>query len=1491
MDEGSGQILADSSGNGNNGYLGTTTGSEASDPTWNSTAGNGTPDGVVSTAYEVPRYIPKASALTFDGSATKVAITNPAADRVAMASGSYSVWFNRSAQDDTLRAIYDVAGTGNNGLIVMGDGGTTHGCTAGASYFQWGTGSGTWGKCGPVPTNGTWYQAAFTWTTAGIKVYINGSLYTSDTTHTPSITLGTNSYLGSNGGSVRFFNGTIGETRLYNRVLTATEISQQYANASTQTVVPGQNLLEAWRMDEGTGTTANDASGVGASGTITMGSGAWLLNQAITPSTQQAYFQTVAPIANSASSSDYFIYYGNPNEQNTALSSPQTSRTGLSFNSATSDKVTLPTVTLSGDFTWSTWVQATGTNYTTIAALTDGSGYGFQLQLANATNYAYVRFDNASASNQNAGGVSINIRDGAWHNVGMKYVSSTSTFTTFVDGTMGTPHVISGVAPTVYTASTFGYSPSGSTGYKGYLDDSRLFSRALSSTEIADLFNSGNTPPVSNNSLLAWWKFDEASGTSAADSSGNSNTGTLTNFNFNTTDGWTLNPNLWQASSITTNVTNLAAMQQAPCYFRYATKSAVDWSAPSWSAELPITTGPTALGATGVKVIWNPEGHYDHYDTFSVLSWVVEAASSTRGTRRSFPAQAQLIVDSTGAINSSLDIINAATNNLWMRIIGGNSSSNSLVWKTDTMSTVTALNGNLFAGLTWNTIGGVMDFSLASDTAYRWGATSNTHYLGTLAQRGNDSGFASGTGTGLNYTAQRWSSQHRSIAVQVINGQTFLAAASPLSSPKNLYVIRDISAISLPAISRTFTRVLYSRTSPTNDAYDSVALTSAGILYANNVTQGGVDRWDTAATDTSNVTGSVTRSYLAIGASTGANSIAVLPSSTVNAIAVNPGTSIAETGSNEISVGTSAGVVVIDEHSTIGSSQVYYLEQTGSTGTSGWNSKGFGNVMETNGSTYAKVAIDTALDPGMSDFTVEGWFKTSASCASSCQIIKNNSGAANTPGWQVYINNSNKLVGHFAYNTGVTVSSLSTVNDGVWHHFAVERTGTTTVKLFVDGVSQGTSTDASLNNTITSGAPTYIGAANGPASFFTGQIDEIRASNLARYSATFTPQKTEFITDANTVGLWHFDEPYGQYFADVSGNGYNATLGATSAVSTDDPLHVSPSIDGAASVAALGYKTTTDQGEGLTFSGSNYVSIPDNANLDILTGSKSWSFWFKSTSASSTFFRKSDANNANGVQFYFTSSQKMNMLFDGLTYSLASNTSGLNDGIWHNAVGVFDRSAQKISIYIDGVFNSSLSTPIGATNLDGTTQATIGTTTVGTMDDMRIYSSVLSPAYISALYNGGRGWSKGGAETNLVGAWALNEGSGTTTADYSGNGYTGTLTSSPTWTSGTPVRDQPMLWIGTNDAVSVGAVTAVSLITGRQIKSYTTSNSVLPGYAVSALSVGSGGLALVGTGGYGAWSPGSAGTVVEDPLTLAALPVADVRIKGGARLKGGVTVK
>jgi len=99
------------------------------------------------------------------------------------------------------------------------------------------------------------------------------------------------------------------------------------------------------------------------------------------------------------------------------------------------------------------------------------------------------------------------------------YMDGTEVSTAALSGTMSAP------TNTTYIGRhpTFGFSVTGE------IDDARIYDRSLTSGEVSEIYNSGTGTPndVAAGGLVGWWKFDENTGTTAADSSGNGNTGTL----------------------------------------------------------------------------------------------------------------------------------------------------------------------------------------------------------------------------------------------------------------------------------------------------------------------------------------------------------------------------------------------------------------------------------------------------------------------------------------------------------------------------------------------------------------------------------------------------------------------------------------------------------------------------------------------------------------------------------------------------------------------------------------------------------------------------------------------------------------------------------------------------------------------------------------------------------------------------------------------------
>jgi len=149
------------------------------------------------------------------------------------------------------------------------------------------------------------------------------------------------------------------------------------------------------------------------------------------------------------------------------------------------------------------------------------------------------------------------------------------------------------------------------------------------------------------------------------------------------------------------------------------------------------------------------------------------------------------------------------------------------------------------------------------------------------------------------------------------------------------------------------------------------------------------------------------------------------------------------------------------------------------------------------------------------------------------------------------------------------------------------------------------------------------------------------------------------------------------------------------------------------------------------------------------------------------------------LQFYIKTSD---------TIKLLVVSDALTTGEWYHIVGTWDGTTQRL--YKNGVEIAS-ETPGGTLDsLSNVFFSNSGSETMdGFIDEVRIWNVGLDAATI-------RAWmcrkvtSSHTNYSNLKGYWKLDEGSGTTAADSSGNGNNGTLTNGPSWgTSGAAIGD------------------------------------------------------------------------------------------------------
>lgn len=255
----------------------------------------------------------------------------------------------------------------------------------------------------------------------------------------------------------RFLEGTIDDVRIYQRALTASEISTLYSIAPGCSEITTDNLVAQWKLDETTGTTAIDSVG----------------------SNDGAYYgfdatSTVAGIDGTAQNLD-----------------------GANDRIQISDSADF---TFTGDFSLSAWIKHSGA-----AEANTGDGWRVIAQQEASANHFMIRVNDSSGGTNGTVGVSFysgsvygvnsttNVKDGQWHHI--VGVRQGSDLHVYIDGVLDntTNSVSTGTVDVGGTLKIGSYQVSNEL-FSGAIDDVRVYQKALTGDEISDMYNimSGN---------------------------------------------------------------------------------------------------------------------------------------------------------------------------------------------------------------------------------------------------------------------------------------------------------------------------------------------------------------------------------------------------------------------------------------------------------------------------------------------------------------------------------------------------------------------------------------------------------------------------------------------------------------------------------------------------------------------------------------------------------------------------------------------------------------------------------------------------------------------------------------------------------------------------------------------------------------------------------------------------------------------------------------
>jgi hypothetical protein len=297
---------------------------------------------------------------------------------------------------------------------------------------------------------------------------------------------------------------------------------------------------------------------------------------------------------------------------------------------------------------------------------------------------------------------------------------------------------------------------------------------------------------------------------------------------------------------------------------------------------------------------------------------------------------------------------------------------------------------------------------------------------------------------------------------------------------------------------------------------------------------------------------------------------------------------------------------------------------------------------------------------------------------------------------------------------------------------------------------------------------------------------------LHSFALTTTAISKAGSVSSGLVGFWTFDGKDTSFTAsttnDLSGNNNTATTSSMTTTSlVAGKIGQAFSFNGTNQYISQAATTSLNLGNAFSLAAWVYVTTPVNASIisKQFTTSVPYALGFGLASGSST-----------QMDFGF---------YDGASWRLVSQSGTFSSGQWVHVVGTWNGTTA--SLYINGVLNNS-STP-GGTAVDNASAIYFGRRHdsffgtqffKGRIDDIHIYNRAISATEVATLFGANKAKVITPNKTNLSAQWKFDEGSGLTAKDASGNGNTGAISGTPTWSTAK---------IG-NTALTLGATTYVT---------------------------------------------------------------------------------
>ena len=466
-----------------------------------------------------------------------------------------------------------------------------------------------------------------------------------------------------------------------------------------------------------------------------------------------------------------------------------------------------------------------------------------------------------------------------------------------------------------------------------------------------------------------------------------------------------------------------------------------------------------------------------------------------------------------------------------------------------------------------------------------------------------------------------------------------------------------------------------------------------------------------------------------------------------------------------------------------------------------------GKALDFDGSNDYLANTDASL---LGEFTVSFWWNTSSSNSDVRCVFGHSAGSIKIC--------KGVTTNKFFFRVLTSGSSDNTVDlpsSNVWHHITLTRDSSNKVDLFVDG---GVPTRL-FSNAAQSGifAISNIGRSDaGTGQYWLGYLDDIRIYNrklsqdeINAFSSTGQTIRTG-VSDRGIVGYWSFDEGTSTIAHDFSGNGN----------------------DGALENMESGDWINGKRGKALSFdnAGDERISVGNSPSVQLTVGTMS--AWIKTSNAGSSYRGIIAKQMAYGM---FLNNNSFS-IYDWGANAERSSGKILNDNQWHHVACSFQSGVSNGTLcYADGVL--ILTTTMTVSNQNAPLYIAEANATQffnGQIDNVHLYSRVLSPTEIRALYQQNKTLinapQKDQLTNGLVGYWSFNAPDmhwPTNVAyDRSGRGNNGSILNMST--SSSPVSGasgQALNFDSINDHILVPNSTSLNITSSITISAWIKPNS------------------------------------------------------------------